>query len=266
MNRRGLTIVELLITLVVFGILGTALTRLMIANSRFVGRQEALLEARQTARAAMHLMSTELRMVSDGGLQAASAESVTAYVPYVFGALCRNEVAALMPTDSVIASSAVPAGIAGILIGGTYGFDTTIVITPGGAVANCTQDSIRVLPGGQMVSLSYTVGVPGTVFYLFQIVTYKFAPSAQLPGRVGLWRRVGYGAYEEILAPFATTARFAFLMGTRLTVMTNNPAPGNVQGLELRLVAESLSPPQGQATPTQYTLMPRIKFVNRSIQ
>jgi hypothetical protein len=117
-----------------------------------------------------------------------------------------------------------------------------------------------------MFTLSQTIGPSGTVFYFFQEVTYRFAPSAQLPGRLALWRRVRPNAAEEVLAPFGATARFAFLMGTRLTVSTGNPAPGNVQGLELRLVGESVSPAQGDAVPTQYTLMPQIKFVNRAIQ
>lgn len=85
MTRRGVTLVELLVTLLVLGFLGTALARLMISNSRFVSKQEALLEARQTARAAMNVMLPELRMVSDGGLVAADPDSVTVRVPYVFG-------------------------------------------------------------------------------------------------------------------------------------------------------------------------------------
>jgi hypothetical protein len=184
----------------------------------------------------------------------------------MFGVLCRNQVATTVPADSVVAASAIRRGLAGRLITGNYGFDTVLTVTAGGSAANCTADSIRVLPGGGTVTLSQTVGLPGTVFYFFQEVTYKFAASAQLPGRVALWRRVGNGAAEELLAPFGTTARFAFLMGSRLTVQTNNPAPGNLQGLELRLVGESLSPPQGASAPTRYTLMPQIKFLNKPIQ
>jgi prepilin-type N-terminal cleavage/methylation domain-containing protein len=267
MTRRGLTLIELLITLIVFGILGTALSRLMISNSRFVGRQEALLEARQTARAAMHVIATELRMVSDGGLRAASAESVTVRIPYVFGVLCRNDRAAIMPADSVVFASAVTGGIGYRLTSGAYAFDTGVTMTLGGTSADCTADSIRPVQPGQHVTMSRAGIAPvGTVFYMFQLVTYKFAASAQLPGRVGLWRRVGSGADEEILSPFASTARFAFLTGTRLTVQTTPPPTNQIQGLELRLVGESEFVPNGAGAPTQYALMPRIKFVNRAIQ
>jgi hypothetical protein len=184
----------------------------------------------------------------------------------VFGVLCNFLTAVTTPTDSVIAASAVSGGIAVRTLAGNYGFDTSITMTPGGTLANCTSDSIRVLPGGKLVTISQNIGTTGAVFYFFQRVTYKFAPSVQLPGRQALWRRVGYGAAEEILAPFATTSRFAFLMGTRLHVLTGIVAPGNVQGFELQLVAESLSPPQGETAPIQYALTPRIKFVNKAIQ
>jgi prepilin-type N-terminal cleavage/methylation domain-containing protein len=267
MTRRGLTLIELIITLVIFGILGTALARLMISNSRFVGRQEAQLEARQTARAAMHVITAELRLVSDGGVRAAAAESVTVRIPYVFGVLCRNATGAVTPADSVISASAVQGGIAWRLVSGSYAFDEAVTMSTGGTASDCTADSIKVVPGGGRVTLSRSgIAPPGTVFYIFQRVTYKFAASAQLPGRLGLWRQVGGGAAEEILSPFGTATRFAFLTGTRLLVQTAPPPLNQIQGLELRLVGESERPPNGAATPTQYVLMPRVKFVNRVIQ
>jgi prepilin-type N-terminal cleavage/methylation domain-containing protein len=266
MTRRGLTIIELMVTLVVFGILGTALMRLMISNSRFVSRQEALLEARQTSRSAMHAITAEMRMVTDGGLVAATADSVTMRIPYVFGVLCRNQTAAIMPTDSVIFANAVPAGIAYRLLNGTYQFNTAITMTMGGTASNCTSDSIQMVPGGQRITLSAAVAPSGTVFYFYQTVTFKFATSTQLPGRRALWRRVGGAAAEEILSPFAAGARFAFLTGSRLTVQLSPPPVSQIQGLELRLVGESVAPPNGQAAPTQYELSPRVKFVNRAIQ
>lgn len=267
MTRRGLTVIELLITMVVFGILGTALARLMISNSRFVGRQEALLEARQTARAAMNAITAELRLVSDGGVRAASAESVTVRIPYVFGVLCRNTTGAVTPSDSVISASAVQGGIGWRLVSGAYAFDSTVTMSMGGTASDCTQDSIKVVPGGRHVTLSRSGIAPsGTVFYIYQRVTYKFAASTQLPGRVGLWRRVGSGAYEEILSPFSVGSRFAFLTGSRLTVQTTAPPLSQIQGLELRLIGESEMPPNGENTPTRYALMPRVKFVNRAIQ
>lgn len=264
MNRRGVTLVELLITLVVFGILGTALARLMISNSRYVSRQEALLEARQTARAAMNVILPELRMVSDGGLIAAATDSVTVRVPYAFGVLCHNEYAILAPTDSVVLANAVPAGIAYQTTGSSYTFDPTITMAGTTTLTtDCDTDSIRVVPGGQRITLTAPIGWSGSVFYLYQTVTYKFGSSAALTGRRALWRRADGAAAEELLAPFDTAARFAFLVGSRLAVQTAVPSPlSNVRGLELRLVGASVSPAQGMAEPTQFALQPRVRFGN----
>lgn len=267
MTRRGLTLIELMVTLVVLGLLGMALARLMIGNSRFVGRHEATLEARQNARAAMNLVATELRMVSDGGLLAAAAESVTVRIPYAFGLLCRNTTALRVPADSVVLASAVPGGIAYRQNSGLYAFDPSVTITTGGPSADCTVDGIGLTTGARHITLSRAgIAPPGTIFYLFQVITYKFAPSTQFPGRIGLWRRAGGGAEEELLAPFATTARFAFLVGSRLSVTTTPPSPlSQVAGLELRLVGESEAPPNGASAPTRYALLPRVKFVNRPL-
>lgn len=44
MTRRGFTLIELLVSIVVAGILGVALTRLLVNDSRFVERQDAMLD------------------------------------------------------------------------------------------------------------------------------------------------------------------------------------------------------------------------------
>lgn len=263
MTRRGLTLVELLITLLVFGLLGTALARLMISNSRFVSRQETLLEARQTARAAMNVMLPELRMVGDGGLAAAAPDSITLRVPYAFGVLCPNEYAVLAPADSVQFAGAVPGGIAYQTTGTGYTFDPAITMAGTTAqTAPCTSDSIRVVPGGQRITLTAPVGWSGQVFYLYQVVTYRFATSAALPGRRALWRRAG-GVDEELLAPFDTAARFRFLVGPRLTPQDAVPNPlSTVRGVELRLVGASLNPAQGTSEPARFVLEPRVRFGN----
>jgi type II secretory pathway pseudopilin PulG len=260
------TLVELMVTLLVFGILGTALARLMISNSRYVSRQDTLLEARQTARAAMNVMLPELRMVSDGGLIAAAPDSVTAQVPYAFGVFCQDEYAVLAPPDSTVYATAVPGGIAAQQANGLYAFIGSVTVTGTTAsTAECDADSIRAIPGGQRITLSVPNLAPaGRLFYLYQTVTYKFATSADpdLSGRRALWRVVG-GTAEELLAPFDTAARFRFLVGSRLTPQTAVPSPlSNVRGLELRLVGASVRAAQGAGEPTRFSLQPRVRFGN----
>jgi prepilin-type N-terminal cleavage/methylation domain-containing protein len=264
MTRRGFTLVEVLITMFVLGILGTALARLMISNSRFVSQQEAELEARQTARAAMNVMLPELRMVGTGGLRAAARDSVTVRVPYAFGVLCPNEYATLAPADSAVFANAVPHGIAYQTSGGGYTFDSTITMAATTAqTALCDSDSIRVVPGGQRITLTAPIGLSGSIFYLYQTVTYRFANSSAIPGRQGLWRQAKGAAAEELISPFDTAARFVFLVGSRLTPQLTVPSPlSNIRGLEIRLVGASVNPAQGASQPTRFALHPRVRFGN----
>lgn len=278
MNRRGFTLTELLVTMAVMAILGVALARIIINNSRFVGQQDAMMEAREAARAAMNTMTPELRMISDGGLVAASAESVTARVPYAFGMMCpyvpgSPRTASLMPTDSVTYASAVPGGLAWRTSAGTYSSPITgITVTAALSSVVCTADSIRLVPAGRFIDIS---GIPssqqpdsGSIFYLFQTVTYKFAPSADLPGRIGLWRRAGSAGYEELVAPFDPAARFAFLMGVNMQVDTRTnvaaAALDSVRGLELRLVGASDYVPQGESGYTTFDLRTNVAFLNKA--
>lgn len=265
MSRRGVTLVELLITMLVFGILGTALARLMISNSRYVSRQDTLLEARQTARAAMNVMVPELRMVSDGGLVAAAPDSVTVHVPYAFGVLCQSEYAVLAPPDSTVYATATPAGIAYQQASGVYQFDASVtVLGTTTSTSDCDADSIRAIPGGPRIRLSVSnLAPPGRLFYLYQTVTYRFGASTALPGRRALWRRAAGVAAEELLAPFDTAARFRFLVGSRLIAQTAVPSPlTNIRGLELRLVGASILPAQGADQPTHFAIQPRVRFGN----
>jgi len=278
MTRRGFTLTELIIGMLVMGIVGVGLTRILISNSRVVSRQDAMMEARGTSRAAVQSMVAELHMVSDSGLRAASRDSVTVRVPYAFGTACRTSgsttVVSMMPADSLMYAGAVVEGMAWRdALTGTYGlFITGITVATSSNTAACTADSIRVIPGGRLMQLSGIPGpsVPpsGSLFYLYQTVTYKFATSVDVPGRRGLWRKAGAGAYEELAAPFDSSARFAFLLGPFMSLdsrasIGTQAARDSVRGLLLRLTGQSINPPQGDARPYTFDLRTSVAFMNK---
>ncbi|UCD24398.1 MAG: type II secretion system protein [Gemmatimonadota bacterium] len=269
MANRGFTLVELIIGIVVMAILATALVRMLLSDSRFVSRQEALLTARQTARAAANVMSVDLRMVSDSGLLAVSADSVYFRSPVAYGMACTiaagERIVALLPTDSAMYASANPAGLARRR-GGVYSFVEGITVANSVSVAACTADSVRLVPDGLLVGITPdTAAMSGEIVYLYQNVTYRFMASTDMPGRLGLWRRVGGGAYEELAAPFDSTARFRFLVGPSLTRMDTPPADlTTVNGIELGIVAQSYVPPQGQSEYQLFDLPIRVVFVNKA--
>src|SRR5207237_5662322 len=83
-SRRGFTLAEVLVGMAVMALLGMTLTRILINDSRFVSRQDALMSARQGARAAMNTVVQELQMISDGGLIWDSVKAVQARIPLAF--------------------------------------------------------------------------------------------------------------------------------------------------------------------------------------
>jgi type II secretory pathway pseudopilin PulG len=259
------------------GLLGAALARILINNSRFVERQDAMMEARATARAAMQSMASELHGVGDNGLLGASRDSVTLRVPYAFGMACRfsggTTIASLMPVDSVTYASAAPEGLAWRTVGGAYTAISPVAVASSGNISQCTADSIRVIPGGKLVAISgpsVNSNSPpsGSLMYLYHTVTYKFAPSVDLPGRRGLWRKAGSAGYEELAAPFDTSAKFAFLFGPYMRVQVRTSisiqaSRDSVRGLELRLTGASVTTPPGASRPPRFDLRSRIAFSNK---
>lgn len=268
-NRRGFSLMEMLIAVTILAILGAGVTRMLIHNSRYVTKLDAMMNARQAARAAMHTVAVELRMVSTGGLTAADPKSLTARIPYAWGMACNTDagdrIASLVPTDSIMVADATADGVAFRSLTGTYTFLTGITVAPSGASQACDDaDSVRVVPGGNLIAITGGVPVPaGSLIYLYETVQYSFAASVDLPGRTGLWRQAGAGTNEELIAPFDTAAGFAFLVGSSLTVVDTVPTDlSTVLGLELRLLGSSEATPQGRTDPEVFDLRSTVLFLN----
>ena len=270
MTARGFTLLELLIAITLTAIVATALTRILLSDSRFVSLQHAMMAARQTARAAHNVTSVELRMVSDGGLIAAAPDSVKVRVPYAFGIGCGDDgsdrIAALMPSDSLMYATAVPDGLMRRWAGGTYQQQNVTSVTLSTDLEEFTNENIQVVPGGSLIAIQPNNSVQtGEIFYLYQTISYRFSASTDLPGRIGLWRRLNNGAYEELVAPFDSTARFRFLIGSNPQPTDVAPADlTTVSGLELKLVTESYEHPQGKSTYETFDLPIQIVFLNRA--
>jgi prepilin-type N-terminal cleavage/methylation domain-containing protein len=269
-RRAGFTLTELLVTLVVVAFLGTALARMLINNSRFVSRQDAMMGARESSRAAMNAMLPELRLVSNGGLRMVSRDSVRARIPIAMGMLCRTSgaytIASLMPYDSLMYTAATLDSLAWLDNLGNYVPVGGVTVASSTATGACQADSIRVIPGGRLVALTPAgIGQPSRLFYLFESVTYRFRNSVEMPGRRALWRQAGGAAAEEIVAPFDTAAQFRFLVGPALVATSTVPAVlDSVRGLEIRLVGQSDAPPQGASTFQSFNLTTYVKFLNRT--
>ncbi|MBI4500977.1 MAG: prepilin-type N-terminal cleavage/methylation domain-containing protein [Gemmatimonadetes bacterium] len=285
MSRRGFTLIEIIIAMTLMAVIGIGFTRILINDSRFVSRQDALMGARQGARAALNTLVAELRMIGDGGLVADSAKKIVARIPFAFGALCNQTggtvTASLLPVDSLSYNTAINSGgtigLAYLLkpYNGTYQFPTPTSLSVANStnMAQCTVDSLRVLggsPAGKLIDMTVSpasalaAAVSGSLFYLYQTVTYSFENSTDpsLTGRTALFRQVSGLTADELVAPFDTSAGFKCLTGLALTRAACPVAVSSVRGLELHLVSASEKNPQGWSKPETFDLTARIVFVN----
>ena len=299
--RRAFTLIEILTSLAILGIIGLAFVRIILSQARFTEGQMANRNARTVSRNAMNILLTDIRMVQDdGGLVSASADSVTVRVPVAFGLLCANAAGLatmqLLPVDSAMTSMGQYAGWAyRDSASGRFQYQPAVTPVPFNSLtvpANttaCTDSTVSLgvqKPG--ILPMTYTVGGttrsskvvqvndpittatpnPGWPIFLFQQITYQFGNSSAYPGRRGLYRKVRQSGttpiVDEIIAPFDASARFRFytLNADAAQDYTSTLDLSTVRGLELVLAGSSPRAEQGKSN-AQQALVTGVFFKNR---
>jgi prepilin-type N-terminal cleavage/methylation domain-containing protein len=228
--RRAFTLVEILVAVVILGIVGGALVKLIISQSRFTEKQIARRNSRTVSRNAMNIMLTDLRMTQDvGGLLAAGRQSpvstapnvmydsVVVRVPIAFGLYCgqasSDAVLSLLPVDSAMTALGYYGGYA-IRDSATQNYSyadvsnpvpfssvTTLPLTNtfcsnallgGPGITQVTYNGST----GKIVTLAQSLTGPknaGWPAFMYQQITYIFQPSATYAGRIGLFRKIKTG-------------------------------------------------------------------------
>ncbi len=277
--RRGFSLIELIITLVLVSIIGVAAGRLLMSQTRFYTRLSGQRDARSVTRGARNIIQTELSMVeAGGGVTAASNSSLTVRVPYAWGVYCSASTMMRLPVDAAMYSMATLAGYAirdtmNTTTGAyTYTATTTAPTTGGTTATDCmTTAGITAPTDGAYLSLSPAVSFPtpaanygpGSPMFLYQTITYSFAASALVPGKLGLFRSVGGGTPEELLAPFDATAQFYYYSLNTATASVTVPALTDIRGVELHLNAQSPNRASNRAEPESASITTSIFFRNR---
>ena len=288
MVRRGFTLIELMLSLIITAIIGTALIRMTLAQARFMDQQEAWRSARGVSRSGINRLVSDLRMVVTGvpsGLEAAVAggQDFTVRVPYAFGIMCSTlaglTTVSLLPVDATMFSAPGYSGYAWRNAAGVYTYVASAVgpITPG-TPGNCTAaipsqiytfPALNGSPAGLTANLTGPAFVPappvGTIMFLYRRVRYEFKNSVAVPGRLGLWRTtLSDGATEELAAPFDNTARVNFYVLDNATAQSAVPVPlTDVRGLELVLNGMSERTPGGSTAPKTVNVTTSVFFENR---
>ena len=246
-NRPGFTLAETLVTLMIMGIVATALTRLMVGQSQFFNEQSSMMNARSVSRSPTNLMMSELRMIeTGGGVVAASKDSITIRVPYRMGIICANAgvtTVSFLPVDSAVNAAAALSGYAWRdSTTGRYSYVSSGVSLGTGASATCTAVRITPITNGQVRTVTPPAplaAVSGTPLFLYQTITYRFANSTTMPGNRALFRSVvASGLTDELVVPFDTAAKFRFYSLNARTAADAPPSPlSDLRGVELVLPA-----------------------------
>jgi len=264
--RRGFTLVELLVAMVLFGIVGALFTKLLTVQGRFFDRQGMGNAARNVSRASLNRVVSDFRMIeASGGVVAATSTSLTIRIPFAIGVMCGNTgagtVLSLLPVDSTTYAEATKNnkfyGYAWRnFINGTYAYVENPATEVPGTVAHvavCTAVNITMVPNGRTVFVTPALpagGGLGTPVFLYNRVRYDIAASTAVPGKLGLWRTVitpaGVQTSEELVAPFAATAGWKFfaLNGGSVAQVAPPANLANLRGLELHLdgISENIAP------------------------
>jgi prepilin-type N-terminal cleavage/methylation domain-containing protein len=280
--RRGFTLIELIVGIVIFAIVGALFTKLLTVQGKFYDRQGMGNAARNVSRASLNRVVSDFRMIeATGGVVAATSTALTIRIPFAIGVVCGNSpggtVVSLLPVDSTTYAEATFYGYAWRnFTNGTYAYvesPATRATADVVQTAVCTLKQITTVPNGRVVYL--TPVLPGgaglgTPVFLYSRVKYEFKASTAVPGKLGLWRTeiAPNGALEpeELVAPFANTASWKFFTVNGGTV-PQAAAPGNLadmRGLELHLdgISETIAP--GLTTNEQAPFTTAVYFKNRT--
>jgi len=291
-SRRGFSLVEIITALTILAIIGGAMTRMLLSQTRGYQYDNGGRRSRTAARSAMNIMITDLRMTQDNGgvsyLDATNHRRVDVRVPVAFGVVCQvtgSSVAmAITPVDSFqlatirfggYAVRDATTGIYSYVSGGTL--SSVNAGTCHGSGVSIFADTITM--GGRTGAVVQATGTPpagtavGSMAMLWQTVRYSFDSSKVYPKRAGLYRIVSNATSadtSELIAPFSWNARFSYFTNPaqlKDTATTTVPADLNtVRGLKILLAAEAADTVAGYTGPKKSPLTTAVFFKNTRIQ
>ena len=279
--RRGFSLIELLVGIVIFAIIGSLCTKLLTTQGRYFDRQGMGNAARNVSRASLNRVVSDFRMVeATGGVVAATGTSLTIRIPYAMGVMCASSggqtMLSLLPVDSTTYTNAVFYGYAWRnYTTGAYSYVENPASLGTGVAAVCTgaPQNIATVFKGQVVGVTPLLPVGaglGTPVFLYTRIRYEFKNSTAIPGTLGLYRTSispgGGEATEELVAPFAATAGWKFFTvnGGAVALAAPPASLADIRGLELHLDGMSEGTAATKLTPETAPFTTAVFFKNRT--
>jgi prepilin-type N-terminal cleavage/methylation domain-containing protein len=208
--RRGVTVVELLVALVLFGVCATAVTGVM---RRFLAGYRATVQSidrRQNLRIAAAFLPAELRTLdaADGDIVRMTRTAVTIRAPRVFGMLCRDQPVGVTGAVVLVLSDALRYGVRNV----DPDTDSLWILAAGGddrwiragvtavGAGPCADGAPGIRLG---VTLPAPDGFPvGTPVLGFETVTYRLYRSSE-DGRWYVGEQTG-ASLQPLLGPLTS--------------------------------------------------------------
>ena len=261
--------------MVLLAIVGMAMTKVMTGQARYFSHQKNSNLARNVSRGPLNRIVSDLRMVeARGGVMFLSDTAVQMRVPYAIGVVCGTQTGkthiSLLPLDSAMYESAGYAGYAWRGGDGVYRYKEDNQYKEIGTLSVCNDSQILTLTGQGAKVIRISPELPDTASYgtpvmLYRHVRYAFRPSTTVPGATGLFRIVfAGGATEELSAPYDSSAKFRFYVGSSLIAEDAPPADlSTLRGLELKMTGLSERISSGSIAKYKSPFVTAIFFKNR---
>jgi len=297
--RAGFSLVELVVAITILSVIGVALSKMVIGQTRTFQIDNGARRARMTGRSAMNILTTDLRMVQDWGaidsIDTVNNRWIDLKVPVAFGIVCEvnagTVVLSIVAVDSFQTASSKYAGYAvrnpssGLYAYSNATSSDTIKATNatrchGGVGAPSIAADTFPFSGRRgnvyVASPAPPAGaVVGAPAFVYQSVRYQFDTSTVYSKRYGLFRKIrGRGntdtLSEELIAPFEGSARFRYYTNPwkyRDTVTKTAPTDLNtIRGLQIYLPAQASDTVPGAKTPRKATTTMSVFFKNVRMQ
>jgi hypothetical protein len=275
--RRGMSVAELIIGMVILAIVGMALTKTLRTQARYFDHQKTSNLARNVSRGPLNRVISDLRMVeARGGIISASPTSISLRVPYAMGVVCgtgpsgNSTHISLLPVDSAMYSAPGYSGYAWRGGDGVYRYKEDNQTKDVGTLDVCNTAKIGTLTssGARVIKISPVLpdtASYGTPVFLYRRIRYSFGPSSLVSGGTGLFRKRLDDSYEEELsAPYDASAKFRFFVGNSTVAQDAAPADlSTIRGIELNMTGMSERAPSGDTQRQRAAFITAVFFKNR---
>jgi Tfp pilus assembly protein PilW len=278
-QQPGVGLAEVVVSLVLMAVVGTAASSVFLVQSRLTDQVEKHGAARAASRSAMAVLMTELRMLEQGGgLEYATPTEITVLAPFATAVVCSGTsitVVSRLPGDPLAYDAAVTAeaSYAGHAFRrrdtGSYVYRPRQAAPAATTGTACTDARVHVFTaaeGGGMLVLNpgFSGASAGMPVLLYRRVTYQFRTGPEFGGRVGLFRNAGTLLGEPIAGPLSDGASFRFYVGNAMQAVAAAPSDlATVTGLQLVLDGLVERPARDGSRPS-VPLTTSLFFWNRS--